>query len=468
MKLLNTPQKQVEDFAPITPGLAKIYTCGPTVYSYQHIGNLRTYVFADVLKRALHLHGYRIFQVMNITDVGHLTDDADQGEDKIERAASALRQDPLLMTEQFKDRFFLDCGKLNILPPDVICRATDHIPEQISLVETLEAKGYTYRTDDGLYFDTASFQTFTPLDNMAPPATEEYSRVGAGQKRNPSDFALWKLSPADRQRQLEWDSPWGRGFPGWHIECSAMSMKYLGDRFDIHTGGIDHIPVHHTSEIRQMEAAVGHRVVGSWCHGGWLFFDFDESDPSAQKMSKSAGKTVLLSDLEARGIPPLAFRMLILTASYRHPLRASWTSLDQTRRSYEKLRTRAAELPPAGEAVPHPQYAERLLQAAANDLDTPAAMALTWELLKDKKVPNPQKSATLGLFDRWLGLDLLVAAANRAATVEISSEILKLVQDRAAARAAGDWTTADQLRAQITELGYEIKDSPTGYALTRS
>lgn len=451
MELYNTPTKRFESFKPIESNVVKIYTCGPTVYSFQHIGNLRTYIFADILKRSLHLMGYRTIQVMNITDVGHLTDDADQGEDKVEKAAQKSNQDALSMTEKFKNKFFLDCSKLNILPPDIIARATDHIEEQIDLIKALEKNGHTYSTPDGIYFDISTFSTFTPLENMQTNASKEYSRVETKYKRNPEDFALWKFSPKEQKRKLEWLSPWGVGFPGWHIECSAMSLKYLGEYFDIHTGGVDHIPIHHTSEIRQMEAAVGHKVVNYWIHGAWLSFG------ESEKMSKSEGGTILLDNIIEKQINPIAYRYLVLTAHYRNPLKFTWDSLDQAQTALRNLKNRISLLSIKKTGNINLNYVNKLKEFISNDMDTPKAISLLWQLIKDPKVSDNEKYNTSKIFDEVLGIDLL-DYRNTNNEIEISTEILGLLQQREESRKNKDYATSDKLRDILKEKGYKIKD----------
>ena len=455
MELYNTPTKRLESFKPIESNFVKIYTCGPTVYSFQHIGNLRTYIFADILKRSLHLMGYRTIQVMNITDVGHLTDDADQGEDKVEKAAQKSNQDVLLMTEKFKNKFFLDCSKLNILPPDIIARATDHIEEQIDLIKALEKNGHVYSTPDGIYFDVSTFSTFTPLENMQINASKEYSRVETKYKRNPEDFALWKFSPKEQKRKLEWLSPWGVGFPGWHIECSAMSLKYLGEYFDIHTGGVDHIPIHHTSEIRQMEAAVGHKVVNYWIHGAWLSFG------ESEKMSKSEGGTILLDNIIEKQIDPIAYRYLVLTAHYRNPLKFTWDSLDQAQTALRNLKSHISSLSTKKSDNINLNYVNKFKEVISNDLDTPKALSLLWQLIKDPKVSDNEKYNTSKIFDEVLGIDLL-DYRNTNNGIEISTEILGLLHQREESRKNKDYATSDKLRDILQEKGYKIKDGKDG------
>jgi len=314
--LYNTLTRTKEPFAPLEPGRVRIYSCGPTVYNRQHLGNLRTYLFPDLLNRTLRYFGYPVRHVINITDVGHLTSDADSGDDKMEKAARETQTSAWEIAAKWTAVFRADLAKLHFREPDVWCKATDHIPQQIEMIRALEAKGFTYRTGDGIYFDTAKDPHYGELARLDLAAQAASGRIEhASEKRNPSDFALWKLSPPSAQRQMEWDSPWGRGFPGWHIECSAMSVEYLGKTFDIHTGGADHIPVHHPNEIAQSENALGVRPwVRYWMHTGWLMFE-------GEKISKSTGGSVLnLDELIAKGFEPLAFRYFALGGHYRQQL----------------------------------------------------------------------------------------------------------------------------------------------------
>jgi len=423
-----------------------MYTCGPTVYSFQHIGNLRTYIFADILKRSLHLMGYRTIQVMNITDVGHLTDDADQGEDKVEKAAQKSNQDALSMTEKFKNKFFLDCSKLNILPPDIIARATDHIEEQIDLIKALEKNGHTYSTPDGIYFDVSTFSTFTPLENMQTNASKEYSRVETKYKRNPEDFALWKFSKKPSQRQQEWNSPWGIGFPGWHLECSAMSIKYLGEHFDIHTGGIDHIPIHHPNEIAQNQAVTGHKVVNYWLHGNFLI-------SKGEKISKSTGGLYTISELEQKGFKALTYRYLSLITHYHSPLNFTLRSLEKAQNAYERLKNIISEI--KEDKKINKKYLNQFENAINNDLDMPKALSVLWKLLRDKKATG--KIRTIKEMDKVFGLDLL-----KKEKFEIPAEVQKLITQREKVRKQKNFKKSDELRKKIKKFGYWVEDTAKG------
>ncbi len=457
MKLYNSITKSVEPFKPLEGNKVRMYSCGPTVYSFQHIGNLRTYTFSDLLKRALQFAGYRIQHAMNVTDVGHLTDDADAGEDKIERAAKAEGKDAWAMTEVFKAKFFEDCAGLNILPPDIVCRATDHITEQIDMIKKMEAKGLTYRNEDGIYFDTTKFTPITDLSNMRIKASDEYSRVGTGDKRSGYDFSLWKFSPKDAKRQMEWDSPWGVGFPGWHLECSAMSMKYLGESFDIHTGGIDHIPVHHTNEIIQSESVTGKPFANFWIHAGWLSFG------ESEKMSKSAGGTLLLDTILQKGYDPMAFRYLILTAHYRGPLKFTWEALDAAATALGRIRDFLADKDIAKGQI-NQEYIAAFKEHIFNDLDSPKAIATLWSLLKDNKIDKNDAARTIVEMDKVLGLRLLQHLEG-SGEFEVPAEVLALLAQRSRLKSEKDYAGADAARDKITALGFEVMDTPAGPAL---
>jgi cysteinyl-tRNA synthetase len=459
LRLYNSLAREKQPFAPLQPGRVRIYSCGPTVYSHQHLGNMRAYVFADLLKRSLRWFGHDVFHVINITDVGHLTDDADAGEDKMERAARQSGESIWDVAERWTRIFKQDLARLRVLPPDVWCRATDHIAEQIEMIRKLEAKGFTYRTRDGIYFDTSKDPTYGELARLQLEQQETQERVeGAHDKRNRADFALWKLSPEDGpRRQMEWPSPWGAGFPGWHIECSAMSTKYLGEQFDIHTGGVDHIPVHHTNEIAQSENALGVRPwVRFWMHGGWLMFEGD-------KMSKSRGSVRTLDDLAAEGIEPEAFRLFLLGSHYRQQTSLGDEALRSAQNAWRRLARRVAELREAAPGAPEPAAAEvfraRFRAALADDLNAPQALAVVWELVRGEAPGPAEKLALLESFDDVLGLGLREAAS---ATPEADARIDALVAEREAARKARDFARADAIREQLRAEGIALEDGPQG------
>ena len=456
--LYNTLTRTKEPFAPLEPGRVRIYSCGPTVYNRQHLGNLRTYLFPDLLNRTLRYFGYPVRHVINITDVGHLTSDADSGDDKMEKAARETQTSAWEIAAKWTAVFRADLAKLHFREPDVWCKATDHIPQQIEMIRALEAKGFTYRTGDGIYFDTAKDPHYGELARLDLAAQAASGRIEhASEKRNPSDFALWKLSPPGAQRQMEWDSPWGRGFPGWHIECSAMSVEYLGKTFDIHTGGADHIPVHHPNEIAQSENALGVRPwVRYWMHTGWLMFE-------GEKISKSTGGSVLnLDELIAKGFEPLAFRYFALGGHYRQQLTFSDEAMRGAQAAWRRLVRHAAELrgdASHGGAVEAEALRARFREALADDLNAPRALAVTWEVVRSDALGGREKWSLLREFDAVLALGLAEA---KPQVQETDAKIDALVAERDAARAAKDWKRADELRAELRALGIELVDSPQG------
>jgi len=486
----NTMTRRKELFRPIDTGKVRMYNCGPTVYDQAHIGNMRTYVMADVIRRAFEYLGYEVCQVMNITDVGHLTSDADEGEDRMLVGARRTGRDPWEIAAHYSRLFFEDCAALNIQRPHVVCKATEHIPEMIDLVQRLANLGYTYEIDDGIYFDVGRFPDYGRLSGQTLDEMRAGARVAVNpKKRHPADFALWRK--ATPEHIMQWDSPWGRGYPGWHIECSAMSMKYLGETLDIHTGGEDHIATHHPNEIAQSEAATGKPFAHYWMHGRFLRWSEDD-----RRMSKSSGEFLVVGDLVARGYDPLAFRYHCLTGSYRVPLTFSWDSLERAAdglgRLQENVRrlgdeagdTSASDLAsplaeqPAREQLrglfaceqlreqfAREQLRELFAQAVADDLDMPRALAITWEAIHqaNRATGAADKRALLDLaidFDRVLGLGL--ADASQGGTSALPAPIAALVEQREMARAARDWATADALREALRRQGYELKDTPTG------
>ena len=449
LHLYDTYTRSQRLFEAINPPAVGMYACGPTVYDYAHIGNLRTYIFGDILRRSLAFNGYDVRHVVNITDVGHLTDDADMGEDKMEAGSRRTGKSAYELAELYTRAFQEDLIALNILEPTIWCRATEHIAEQIELVRCIEAKGYTYRTSDGIYFDTSKLDAYGRLARLDREGLQAGARVEMGEKRHPTDFALWKLSPSGQRRQMEWDSPWGVGFPGWHIECSAMSARYLGPLFDIHCGGEDHISVHHTNEIAQTQACYGTNLANYWMHGYFLQLD-------SEKMAKSAGEFLRLQSLIDRGYDPLAYRYFCLNAHYRSKLSFNWESMDGSARALDRLRQAVYGWGEAGDVSA--EYLERFTAHVNNDLDMPGALALTWELVKGDLPPATRK-ATLGRFDEVLGLRL---AEWEPREDIIPDEIMALAEQRQAARAAKRWAEADALRDQIHAAGYQVEDTPAG------
>lgn len=455
LSLYNTLTRRKETFTPIVTGEVGLYTCGPTVYNYAHIGNLRTYLFEDILKRVLTYNGYRVKHVMNITDVGHLTGDRDMGEDKMEQGAQREGKSAWDIAAFFTEAFREDIRRLNIIDPTIWCKATDTIGEQIGLIRKLEEKGYTYKTSDGIYFDTARFPDYVKLSRQNLDALKEGARVEKNpEKRNLTDFALWKFSPKDAQRQMEWDSPWGIGFPGWHIECSAMSMKYLADQLDIHCGGTDHVDVHHTNEIAQSEAATGKPFFNFWMHGAFL------NITGGKKMAKSSGNFLTLtSTFSDQGIDPLVYRFAAFQTHYRKPMEYSDEAVQAARNGYNHLKNQVRQLfdqagAPAEGNLPDADHKARFLTAINDDLNMPRAMAAVQETLKSD-LPPAVKLATVLDFDQVLGLCL--SAVNAAET--LPAEVEAKLAERQQARADKNWALSDQLRDDIKTLGYQVQDA---------
>ncbi len=459
LRLFNSRTRRKERFEPLEAGHARIYSCGPTVYSAQHIGNMRANVFADLLNRALRARGLRVTHVINVTDVGHLTDDGDAGDDKMELAAQKTGRRAGDIAAEFTKQWLDDRERLNCLPPDVLCKATEHIAEQIAMIETLEAKGATYRIADGIYFDVSKFPRYTALARLDLEQQQGGKRIGdVDDKRHPADFALWKFADPAVRRQQEWDSPWGRGFPGWHIECSAMSTRYLGDHFDIHTGGVEHLTVHHTNEIAQSEMALGVEPwVNIWMHQDWLVF-------GGEKMAKSKGNIYVVQDLVDMGLLPLAFRYFLLQAHYRKQQNVADEGLRAADTGYRRLVAQAQSLagePAEGEA-PAMEAARTVFWDAVNDdLNAPRALAAASQVAGDETLSPGARRHLLTEYDRWLGLDLLTAELPQAIQ-EADPRIDGRVAARQAARAAKDWAEADRLRDELAAEGITIEDTPDG------
>ena len=454
--LYNTLTRRKEEFNPVRSDLVGLYTCGPTVYNYAHIGNLRTYIFEDILKRVLLYNGFRVKHVMNITDVGHLTGDRDMGEDKIEKGAAREGKSAWDIAGYYTEAFKNDIAKLNILEPDIWCRATDAIPEQIALVQTLTDKGYTYQTSDGIYFDTSRIKDYAKLSNQKLDALQEGARVEKNpEKKNATDFALWKLSPKDVQRQMEWDSPWGVGFPGWHLECSAMSMKFLDKNLDIHCGGTDHVDVHHTNEIAQSEAATGKKFFNFWMHGAFLNIQ------GGKKMAKSAENFLTLENTFVKqGIHPLVYRFAAFQTHYRKPMEYSPEAVHAAQNGLRHLQNQIREIAEAPKTSPasiETDFKEKFANAVNADLNMPRAMAVVQELLKSRR-PDSEKLTTMMDFDRILGLDLDKVDK----TDSLPSEIQQIVENRIKARVEKDWAMSDRLRDAIQARGYVVQDTKDG------
>lgn len=465
LKLYNTVYRKVMDFQPLVSGTASLYCCGPTVYNFAHIGNLRTYIFEDLLHRALELEGYKVRHVMNVTDVGHLTSDGDEGEDKMIKAAREKGMTPWDIAAFFTEAFFQDCRLLNILRPEVVCKATDHVGEMIDLIRRLEQGGMTYTAGGNVYFDTAKFPAYGKmalLDKQEAPAV---SRVeGDENKRNPRDFVLWFTKGKYEDQAMIWDSPWGRGYPGWHIECSAMSMKYLGDRFDIHCGGVDHIPVHHTNEIAQSEGALGHAWVNYWLHGEFLVLQ-------KEKMSKSSGTFLTVKSLMDQGYDPLDYRYFCLGGHYRTQLMFSFEALDGARNARRSLNEKVlAWKQEAGESLPPlsqgaQTYWEEFRTAVLHDLNLPQALAQVWTLIKDGNLKPGEKLVVLYRMDRILGLGLESLVPHQQSVPE---EIQALARERQQARDNKDWARSDALRQEISARGWTVEDVKGGFKLKPS
>ncbi len=419
---------------------------------------MRAAVFADTLHRTLEYAGYEVRHVINITDVGHLTSDSDQGEDKMEKGAAREGKSVWEVAKMYTDAYFKDLSALNVDVSEYLFpRATDHIQEQIELVKKLEAKGYTYIISDGVYFDTSKFTAYAEFAHLDIEGLKSGARVEENiEKKNVTDFALWKFSPKDAQRQMEWESPWGIGFPGWHIECSAMAMKYLGQRFDIHTGGIEHIPVHHTNEIAQSEAATGHVFVNYWMHNNHLL---DQTG----KMSKSSGDFLTLSKLCNEGYNPLAYRYFLLTAQYRKELQFSYEALDAASVAYGKLVDFCKSNATKGGTILE-SYREAFKEAMYEDLNTPRALAVVWNMLKDYDDSYEDRYRTLISFDAVLGLGL---EKIKKVEVIITPEMQALLDARAQARANRDFAESDRIRDEIVRKGYTVKDTEDGQVLSQ-
>lgn len=469
MKIYNTLNRQTEEFEPLDPPQVKFYACGPTVYDFAHIGHLRKYTMDDVLLGVLEQEKFQVKFVQNVTDVGHLASDADTGEDKLEKGAKKYSLDVWQLAKKFEEYFYRSMKLMNNRLPDVICRATDHISEMLELVETLEEKGYTYVIeDDGVYFDSSKFDDYSKLAKLNVEELMEGARVEKIEgKRNATDFALWKFERPGENRAMVWPSKWHqRSFPGWHIECSAMSMKHLGAQIDIHTGGVDHIRVHHTNEIAQSEAATGKKpFVKYWVHHNFLTVD-------GEKMSKSKENFYTIDDVIEKGFEPMALRLLFLGAHYRSELNFTWDSLQAAQNSWEKLRETMAKLliEAQGEEITlsalAQNYRDQFFAAVANDLGTPEALAIFWQVIKDSDLLAAEKLSLLFDFDQVFGLELSsIQSTDKKqplALDELSEEVRVLLQERKEARQQQDFDKSDQLRQQLSELGYQVIDDEDG------
>ena len=482
LTLYNTMGRRMEVFAPITSGEAAFYGCGPTVYNYAHIGNLRAYVFQDTLARALRFLGYKVTHVMNITDVGHLTGDDDSGEDKMAKSAAEKGKSVLEIAQFYTDAFFRDTGRLNIIRPDIVCRATEHIDDMIALIRRLEERGHTYSSGGNLYYDVSSFPDYGKLAGLNLADLKAGARIDIDKnKRSPFDFALWFTRSKFENQALTWDSPWGRGYPGWHIECSAMSMKYLGEQFDIHTGGIDHIPIHHTNEIAQSEGATGKKWVNYWLHNEFLVMN-------KEKMSKSSGGFLTLDRLIEAGYEPMDYRLFLLGGHYRSQLAFSWESMEGARSSRKSLVARVARLVEAAKsekaqgAALSAEYCEKakmrldaFRSGLEKDLNTAVALSELQAAAKEGlsgEIPALQAISLIEEMDDVLGLNLIDEAEKRALGDNLSKpdslsaeevrRIEALIEERAAARKNKDWAKADEIRRALAAQGVLLEDGPGG------
>ncbi|MDD2565595.1 MAG: cysteine--tRNA ligase [Candidatus Gracilibacteria bacterium] len=469
LHIYNTLTRKKEEFKSIVQGKVNMYSCGPTVYSDAHIGNLRSYIFPDILKRVLSKIGYTITHIINITDVGHLTDDASDGADKMELSAQKKGETVWDISRRYTENFMDDLKSLNILAPTKFTKATDYIDAQIEMVHGLEKKGYVYRIEDGIYFDTSKFKAYADFAKIDIGNLREGERVDFGEKRNKTDFALWKMSPKDgTKRQMEWDSPWGVGFPGWHIECSAMIWKELGPQIDIHTGGTDHIPVHHTNEIAQATCFHGSTPVNYWLHGEFLVLDKNK------RIGKSEGNSITLNTLVEKGFDPIAYRFLVLTAHYKSFLTFSEESLSQAQISLQRLKKDIKKIYNSTEELKIEEnnislsqeaqnYVQLIMNGLLDDLNTPMALAALREMLSDAELTKNEKILITGFFDEIFGLELLNFSSLEKQNKPIPIDILKKAEERWAYKMNKNFAKADELRIEIEKLGYSISDYKDHY-----
>ena len=461
LKVYNTLSRKKEVFKPIKKNQVGLYACGPTVYWYAHIGNLRTYIFEDVLRRVLEYENHKVKHIINITDVGHLTSDSDTGEDKIEKGAQRENKTVWQIAQYYTKAFKKDLKDLNIKAPHYWTKATSYVSEQIKMIESLEKKGYTYLIEDGVYFDTTKVKNYNQLWGSKKHNLKAGARVEMVKgKKNLTDFALWKLTPANVKRQMEWDSPWGKGFPGWHTECVVMAIEKLGVPFDIHCGGIDHIQIHHTNEIAQTKALHNKPLSHYWLHSEFLTL-------KRGKMAKSRGETITLAKLVEKGFDPLSFRYLCLTAHYRSLLNFSWDSLNSAQKCLYALKEKTIEFKKdktklKGSLKKEKAYLKNFKEFIFNDLDIPQALAFTWKAIKDKELSAKQKYFLLIEFDKILGLNL-----TKKKKLTCPNEIICLVKEREKYRKEKQWQKADQIRKKVEKMGYLIEDTKQGSKIKR-
>ncbi|MFT4313494.1 MAG: cysteine--tRNA ligase [Candidatus Woesearchaeota archaeon] len=456
--LYNTATKQKEEFIPQKEGKVGIYCCGPTVYHYAHIGNLRTFIFEDMLVRTLRTFGYDVKHVMNITDVGHLTSDADEGEDKLEVGAKREGKTVWDIAQKYTDAFFAHAQKLNILKPTIVCKATDHIEQQIDMIKKLEEKGHTYQSGGNIFFDISTFSQYADFGRLQLQNEQKHRVQTHEGKRQPQDFALWFTKSKFEKHAMNWDSPWGNGYPGWHIECSAMAYHYLHDMMDIHCGGVDHIPVHHTNEIAQSECATGKQFFQYWIHCEFLL---DETG----KMSKSKGDFLTIDVLEEKGFDPLAYRYLCLTAHHRKQLTFQYEALEHAQTSLRKLQEKTFQLSQNVSDVPtaESEYVSLIYEALGDDLNIPKTLGILYQVL-DSDITDAQKLAHISLCDSIFGLGLLKW---KPENIELPEDIQFIADQRQNAREKKDWAKSDELRALLDEKGYSVKDTKDGQTITK-
>ena len=455
LKLYNTLSRQKEVFKPIDDKAVRIYTCGPTVYYYAHIGNLRSYLFMDNLRRVLKYNDYELQHAMNITDVGHLVSDADEGEDKMMKAARRENKDPYEIAEFYMNRFLEDLEKLNVSRPEIICRATEHIKDMEEYVQKIIENGYAYETKDTIYFDTSKLDKYGVLFNIKIDEQKAGARVEFDdEKRNVTDFALWIKAPENHI--MKWDTFWGKCYPGWHIECSAMSRKYLGELFDIHTGGIDHIPIHHENEIAQSKGYSGHIPANWWMHCEFLLVD-------GGKMSKSLNNIYTLEDLKNKGFSPLDYKMFTFTSHYRNKLNFTWESLESAKTALFRLKDGYQKHAEGSEDVDDSvinEYETKFHEAINDDLNMPQAMSVVWDVIKNP-IKSKKFAELLRKFDQVLGVKI-----DEKEEIELPKEIEDIIEERKQARTDKDWNKSDELRDKLFDLGYVVKDTKNGMEVT--
>ena len=459
LKLYNTLTRKKEEFVPLKKGTVKMYSCGPTVYNYAHIGNMRAYIFMDTLRKVLKYNGYKVKHVMNITDVGHLVSDADEGEDKMAKTARIENRSVYEIAKEYTDAFMKDIKALNIDTPEHIAKATEHIREMEIYVNDIVKNGYAYETSKGVYFDTSKLPNYgkmlsnNNIDDLKAGARVEVDT----EKRNPQDFALWIKAP--KEHIMKWNSKWGLCYPGWHIECSAMSRKYLGDKFDIHTGGVDHIPIHHENEIAQSIGATGHNLANYWMHVEFLLID-------GGKMSKSLGNVYTLNDLKAEGIDALSYRYFTYSSHYRNKLNFTWDAIKPAKNSLNKLRDMIALHKDVNKKIDKniiSKYEEQFLDAINDDMNMPVAISIVWEIAKEKEKSNDFYEL-IKKFDSVLSLDL---DKNDKEDINIPEDIKLILNERKDARENKNFAKSDELRDKLKELGYIVKDTKDGQIIEK-